>query len=70
LPEPVGPVTRTRPRGSSQSFFVMGGRPEAVDVGDLDRDAAQHGAELAALADEARAVARTPATLKATRGRR
>ncbi len=27
LPEPVMPVTRTRPCSSAQSFFTTGGRP-------------------------------------------
>jgi len=32
LPEPVGPVTRIRPRGRSESFFVTCGTPRSSIV--------------------------------------
>ena len=32
LPEPVGPVTRTRPRGFSASVWSTGGRPSSSSV--------------------------------------
>ena len=38
LPEPVGPVTRTRPCGRSTHVDSTAGRPEVVERRDLDRD--------------------------------
>ena len=32
LPEPVGPVTRIRPRGRSASLAMTGGRPSSLKV--------------------------------------
>ena len=31
LPEPVGPVTSTRPRGRSASLAMIGGRPQLLE---------------------------------------
>ena len=36
LPEPVGPVTRTRPRGRSASLAITGGRPRSSKVRTLN----------------------------------
>ncbi len=33
FPEPVAPVTRTRPRSSEQTWGMMGGRPSCSKVG-------------------------------------
>ena len=38
LPEPVGPVTRIRPRGSSDSWRTTGGRPSSSNEGLPDAD--------------------------------
>ena len=35
LPEPVGPVTRTRPRGLSAILAITGGRPKSWNVSTL-----------------------------------
>ena len=38
LPEPVGPVTRIRPRGLSASLATTGGRPSSSKRRDLERE--------------------------------
>ena len=40
LPDPVGPVTSTRPRGLSQIVAITGGRPEVLEAADVVRDRA------------------------------
>ena len=42
LPEPVGPVTRTRPRGSIASAWTTCGQPEVVDADRADGDPAEN----------------------------
>ena len=57
LPEPVGPVTSTRPRG----FFVrscrLGGRPELLERLDVRRDRAERGREALPLVERVDAEA-------------
>ena len=49
LPEPVGPVTRTKPRGSAAKFATDGGHAEVLELADLERDDAEGRAERVAL---------------------
>jgi hypothetical protein len=42
LPEPVGPVTSTSPRGSSASVPTHGGRPSSLQRDGADGDPAEH----------------------------
>ena len=49
LPEPVGPVTRTRPRGLWTKSWQTARQAELVDRLDLERDQAERGAERGAL---------------------
>ena len=49
MPEPVGPVTRTKPRGLRGQFPQHRRHAERVQRGDLLRDQAEGGADRAAL---------------------
>ena len=49
LPEPVGPPTRTRPRGSRVSASIDGGRPSEAKRGTVGRQAADRRRGAAAL---------------------
>ena len=57
LPEPVGPVTSTRPRGRWANRSMSGGRPEFGEAADVVRDGPQHGADRAALQEDVDAEA-------------
>ena len=58
LPEPVVPVTRMIPRGSSASRATTSGRPELVDRADAERHDAAGDRDRAALAEGVDAEAR------------
>ena len=58
LPEPVGPVTSTRPRGFSASSCSDVGQAELLERLDLVRDQAERGAERLALEEDVDAEAR------------
>ena len=58
LPEPVGPVTSTRPRGLSQIVAITGGRPELLEVADLVGNGAVDRGHRAALHEHVGAEAR------------
>ena len=49
LPEPVGPVTSTKPRGLRVNSCTAGGQPELVDRGQAEGDQAEGRADRAAL---------------------
>ena len=49
LPEPVGPVTSTRPRGLTSSSWRLGGQAELLERLDVGRDRAERGGEALAL---------------------
>ena len=49
MPEPVGPVTSTKPRGWRVNSCTVGGQAELVDRGQAERDQAEGGADRAAL---------------------
>ena len=49
LPEPVGPVTSTRPRGFSVKSWTVGGRPRSSIDDDVGGDQAEGGADRRAL---------------------
>ena len=49
LPEPVGPVTSTKPRGCFAKSATTGGRPSVFERRDLERDQAERGAHRRAL---------------------
>ncbi len=51
LPEPVGPVTRTRPRGRSSRSRTEGGMPMVSRREQLARQHADGRGQIAALAD-------------------
>ena len=51
LPDPVAPVTRTRPRCSSASFWTPGRQPEAAERRHLGGDDAACERDVAALAE-------------------
>ena len=57
LPEPVGPVTSTSPRGLSHSLLTTGGQAQLVERLDLERNDAEHGRGRAALVEEVGAEA-------------
>ena len=58
LPEPVGPVTSTRPRGRSARYLQTFGRLQVLHRRDLQRDDAEDGAHRVALLEDVRAEAR------------
>ena len=58
LPEPVGPVTRTSPRGFFASSATIGGSPSSCEGEDLERDGAERAGHRAALHEDVRAEAR------------
>ena len=58
LPEPVGPVTSTRPRGFSASWCSDAGQAELLERLDLVRDQPERGAERLALEEDVDAEAR------------
>ena len=58
LPEPVGPVTSTRPRGRSGELVQAVGQPELLERADLVRDQAERGADGVALEEHVDAEAR------------
>ena len=60
LPEPVGPVTTTNPRGNRARSATTGGRPSVVDVLDLEGDHAERGPDRVALHVDVHAEARAP----------
>ena len=53
LPEPVGPVTSSSPRGWYSSSFAQGGRPICSIVSILLGDLPEHHAEIALLLEHA-----------------
>ena len=57
LPEPVGPVTSTSPRGLSQMVAITGGRPSSLKSADLVGDRAVDGRHRAALHEDVGAEA-------------
>ena len=65
LPEPVGPVTSTRPRGLSHKVRTMAGRPESVEALDFPGNRAKHGGDGAALMEDV--AAETSQALQAER---
>ena len=58
LPEPVGPVTRTRPRGFIASSRSDGRQPELLERPQLLRDVPERGRERVALEVDVHAKAR------------
>ena len=52
MPEPVGPVTRTSPRGRVISCSMTGGQAELLERQELVRDPPQHHADVAALLED------------------
>ena len=58
FPEPVGPVTSTRPRGLSQSPLTTVGKPKRVEALDLPGNGTKNGADGAALIEHVAAKAR------------
>ena len=58
LPLPVGPVTRMRPRGWSDSVASTGGRPELLEALDLLGNQPEDGADGAALVEDVAAEPR------------
>jgi hypothetical protein len=52
LPEPVGPVTRTRPRGFSHSFSTTAGSPSSRKAADLVGDLPERRGDGAALVED------------------
>ena len=58
LPEPVGPVTSTSPRGRSARYRQTFGRPRSSIVGISMRDDAEDGAHRVALLEDVGAEAR------------
>ena len=60
LPEPVGPVTSTRPRGLSQIVAITGGQAQLLEAADLVGDRAVDGGHRAALHEDVGAEARQP----------
>ena len=59
LPEPVGPATRTSPRGLSRARRA-GGQAELLERDDLERDHPERAGDRAALHEDVRAEAREP----------
>ena len=57
LPEPVGPVTSTRPRGRRREVVQDGREAERLDAGELLRDEAERGADGLALEERVHAEA-------------
>ena len=57
LPEPVGPVTSTRPRGRSANCCTDAGKPERLEGHDLERDGPHDGADRVALQEDVHAEA-------------
>ena len=60
LPEPVGPVTRTRPRGFSQMLLDDRRQAELAEAADLVGDLAEDGGDGAALVEDVGAEAGQP----------
>ena len=60
LPEPVGPVTRTKPRGLRVNSASTRRQAELLEALDLVRDQAEGGADRAALEEDVDAEARDP----------
>ena len=60
LPEPVGPVTSTRPRGFSQSSLDDRRQPELAEAEDLVGDLPEDGGDRAALHEDVGAEAGQP----------
>ena len=57
LPEPVGPVTSTSPRGLSHILLTTGGRPKLVERFDLERNQTEDASRSAALVEDVGAEA-------------
>ena len=58
FPEPVGPVTSTRPRGFSAIFAITPRKPEVGEGADVERDLPDHHRDAAALLEAVAAEAR------------
>ncbi len=57
LPDPVGPVTSTRPRGLSHMPLTTSGQAQRVETFDLPRNGTEHRADRSALIEDVAAEA-------------